>query len=94
MQVLIGSFAAVTILSILITVYDKNAARRGKWRIPEATLLILAALGGSVGMYITMRLIHHKTRKKKFMVGIPLIFLLQAATAVFLYVRVVPALLG
>ena len=56
-----------------------------KLRIPEATLLLLAALGGSVGMFLTMLLIRHKTKKPKFMVGIPVILLLQIAAVFFVF---------
>lgn len=71
----------ISLISIIVTVADKSAARRGRRRVPERTLLLLAALGGAVAMYITMRLIRHKTRKAKFMVGIPAIFLSELAVA-------------
>ena len=56
---------------------DKQIARRGHWRIPERTLLLIAALGGSLGSLLGMYLFHHKTRHPKFTVGIPLILVLQ-----------------
>lgn len=62
-----------------ITVFDKRRARKHGWRVPENTLLLAAALGGSPAMLLTMLLIRHKTKHPKFMVGIPLILLLQAA---------------
>lgn len=62
---------------MLVTIADKRRARRHLWRIPERTLLILATLGGSAAMMLTMLFIHHKTRHLKFMVGIPVIMLLQ-----------------
>ena len=58
---------------------DKYKAKRGKWRIKESTLFLLSALGGSAAMYITMRLIRHKTLHKRFMIGIPLIIIAQTA---------------
>lgn len=64
----------INIISIIVTAVDKSKAKHSKWRVPEKTLLILSAIGGAVGMYITMHLIHHKTKKMKFMVGIPAIF--------------------
>lgn len=67
-------FIVINITSAIVTVLDKFKAKHGKWRIPEKTLFILSAVGGAVGMYITMHLIHHKTKKMKFMVGIPAIF--------------------
>ncbi len=81
-NLLLVYFAAVSLISAAVTVADKRRAGTHKWRVPEATLLLLSALGGSAAMYLTMRLIHHKTRKRKFMVGIPLIFILQAAVII------------
>ena len=71
--------AIVSIISIFVTKYDKKIAGTGKRRIPEATLLMWSALGGSVAMYGTMHAIRHKTQHKKFMIGIPVIMILQAA---------------
>lgn len=70
-------FVFISLVAIILTVHDKNAAQKHRWRIPEATLLWVAALGGSVAMYFTMQIIHHKTRHKKFMIGIPVIFFIQ-----------------
>ena len=69
--------AVVNLAACAAALVDKRRARRDEWRIPESTLLLLAALGGSVSMLITMKLIRHKTRKAKFMVGIPVILALQ-----------------
>ena len=73
------------IIAIVLTIHDKIAALKNKWRVPEKTLLLWAALSGCIGMYITMRLIRHKTRKQKFMVGIPAIFFLEAAAFAGIY---------
>ncbi len=70
--------AGISLIAVVVTIVDKGKAKRGAWRVPESTLLILSALGGSVAMYITMLAIRHKTRHSKFMVGIPLILLFQA----------------
>jgi uncharacterized membrane protein YsdA (DUF1294 family) len=59
-------------ISIIVTIYDKIAAIKKVRRIPEKTLLILAAIGGAGGMLITMKAIRHKTRKLKFMIPLPL----------------------
>lgn len=73
---------AVNLFACGITVFDKLRAIRGGRRVREATLLLVSALGGGVGMFITMCLVRHKTRKKKFMLGIPLILVLQVAAYV------------
>ena len=78
-------FAAVSLVSVFVTVYDKRAAKIGKRRIRESTLLLLSALGGSLAMYITMKKIRHKTKHKEFMIGIPVIMLLQISAIVYLY---------
>lgn len=67
----------ISIVSVVMTVKDKSCAKKGKWRVPEKTLFILSALGGSAAMYITMKKIRHKTQHKRFMIGIPLIMVLQ-----------------
>lgn len=53
---------------------DKWKAKSGAWRIPERTLLLTALAGGSVGALVGMLLFHHKTRKPKFMIGVPVMF--------------------
>ena len=68
----------ISIISVIVCVADKSRAKKGKWRIKESTLFLLSALGGSAAMYITMRVIHHKTLHKRFMIGIPLIIIIQA----------------
>ncbi len=78
---LLSYLAAISVVSIIVTTADKIKAIKNRRRIRERTLLILSALGGSVAMLITMLLIRHKTRHLKFMVGIPVIILAQAAVA-------------
>ena len=60
---------------------DKLKAKRSKWRVPEATLIWMAVLGGSVGAWLGMKAWHHKTQHKKFQYGIPLILLTQLVLA-------------
>lgn len=74
----------INIISVFVTIFDKRAAISGRRRVPEKTLLVLSAIGGSVGMYITMRAIRHKTLHAKFMVGIPAIFLVQCVVVFLL----------
>ena len=74
-------FAAISLLAIILTTHDKRAAQQRKWRVRESTLLLIAALGGSLAMLITMHIIRHKTKHAKFMVGLPVIFAVQSAAA-------------
>lgn len=62
----------------LLMLADKRRARKKLWRIPERTLMTVAALGGSAGSLLGMYLFRHKTRHRKFTVGIPLILCVQA----------------
>ena len=56
---------------------DKKKAEKGRWRIKESTLLILALIGGSIGAILGMYIFHHKTQKARFYIGIPIIIVLQ-----------------
>ena len=71
----------INALGLLIMLADKEKAKKHLWRIPESTLLTVAALGGSIGCYAGMRLFHHKMRKPKFYIGIPVIFAVQVLVA-------------
>jgi uncharacterized membrane protein YsdA (DUF1294 family) len=71
---------AISLVAAIVTIYDKIAAKKlPKYRTRERTLLLLSALGGSVAMFLTMLTIRHKTKHVKFMLGIPIIMLLQVA---------------
>lgn len=80
--VLILNFVTMQVYGI-----DKFKAKKGKWRIPESTLLLLAVLGGSIGAWLGMRVWRHKTQHKKFKYGIPVIFILQVALCFYLLYR-------
>ena len=82
-------FVIISVLSVIICIYDKLAAKIAKrHRTREATMLLLSALGGSVPMLATMLIIRHKTKHPKFMIGIPLIIIFQVAAAVALHVLI------
>lgn len=66
---------------------DKQRARRGKWRIKEKTLFLLALLGGSPGCWLGMYVFRHKTKHWYFVVGMPLILVLEAAAVIFILYR-------
>ncbi len=76
--------AVVSVIGVIFTVYDKIASKKcknGRGRVPENTLMYLGFLGGALPMYITMRIIRHKTKHKKFMVGLPVFAAVHAAIA-------------
>ena len=78
-------FALISLVTAIVTVSDKIKAKKGCFRIPEKVLFLLAVAGGSVAEYFTMRIIRHKTLHKRFMIGLPLIIILQliAITLIF-----------
>ncbi len=69
--------AVVNLSAFLMFGYDKYKACRGRWRISEKMLLFLAWAGGSAGAWCGMYFFHHKTKKVKFKIGIPAIFVIQ-----------------
>ena len=66
---------------------DKYKAKKNLWRIPERTLLWVAALGGSLGMLLGMRLFRHKTLHLRFSLGVPALLVLQLTLALWLYAK-------
>ena len=78
-QVVMIYIIAVNVVAFVMYGIDKWKAKHSKWRIPEATLLGLAVLGGSIGAWLGMKVWHHKTMHKKFKYGIPLILIGQVA---------------
>lgn len=77
-------FAVVSLAAVIITVADKVFARKGKWRIPEATLILVGLAGGALAMLITMKVIRHKTLHNKFMLGLPAEIILHIALVIAL----------
>lgn len=74
--------------AFLLMLTDKQKAKRGKWRIPEKTLLGTALLGGSIGAILGMNLFRHKTKHPKFSVGLPLILAGQCIVLIFLLAKI------
>ena len=85
MNIILYYLLAVNIATFLLYGVDKYKAKKGKWRISEATLLTMAAIGGSIGAWAGMRLWHHKTKHKKFKYGIPVIIMMQIALVTYLH---------
>ncbi len=77
----------INALGLLLMLLDKRYAKKHRRRIPEATLMAVAALGGSAGGLAGMYLFHHKTKHPKFYIGIPVLLILQLALALYLTTR-------
>ena len=76
-QILLVYFLLINALGFLLMLADKYKAKRNLWRIPEATLMGVAAIGGSIGAIAGMNLFRHKTKHPKFYIGLPVILALQ-----------------
>ena len=83
LSVILGYLVIMQLVAIFLTVRDKRSAKKDRWRVKESTLLLVSALGGSVAMLVTMNMIRHKTQKKKFMIGIPAIIVLQVVAIIY-----------
>ena len=77
LPVILIYFTVISLVTAIVTAIDKHKAKKGAFRISEATLFVLAILGGSLSEYLTMKAIRHKTLHKRFMIGLPLIMILQ-----------------
>ena len=78
---------AINAVAFIMYGIDKYKAKKAKWRISEATLLLLAVLGGSIGAWMGMKVWHHKTMHKKFKYAIPAILLIQIALMAYLHMN-------
>ena len=81
MQFFIPYLLIINAAGFLVMLADKQYARKNLWRIPEATLLGVAVVGGSIGMLVGMYTVRHKTRHLKFTLGVPAILAAQLALA-------------
>ena len=81
-NIFIAYILFINAVSIIFCIVDKLCAIWSKRRVPEKTLMLLSIVGGSLGMYLTMVIIRHKTRHTKFMIGIPVIIMLQLAVLI------------
>ncbi|MGN1327889.1 MAG: DUF1294 domain-containing protein [Clostridia bacterium] len=77
----------INIVAFLAMLIDKKKAEKGKWRIKESTLLILAIIGGSIGAITGMYTFRHKTQKARFFVGIPVIIVLQILLVIAIIIK-------
>ena len=79
----------INLYGIFVMYSDKNKSKKGKWRTPENTLFTIAIAFGALGIFIGMRLFRHKTKHNKFVIGIPLILIVQ----VFIFFKYIYKLL-
>lgn len=77
-------FVIINLIAIFMYWLDKRSAQKNQWRISERDLLIIAALGGWFGSLFAMKKFRHKTQKKKFTFGIPLIFVIELVILIYL----------
>jgi uncharacterized membrane protein YsdA (DUF1294 family) len=85
MRVILSVILIVNVLTFLLYGIDKWKAKRSRWRIPESVLLGMAAVGGSVGAWLGMRVWRHKTQHKKFRYGVPAILVAQIVLLVWFF---------
>lgn len=85
MQLVFIYLFLVNALAFTLMLVDKQKAKNNKWRIRESTLMLSAAIGGSIGALAGMYLFHHKTRHMKFYLGIPAMLAIQLALAVLMW---------
>ena len=83
-QLLLIYLLTINALGCLLMLIDKVKAKKNRWRIPEATLFLVAAIGGSIGSLIGMYLFRHKTKHFSFILGMPLILAAQIVLVVLL----------
>ena len=87
MQALFIYLVLINAVSFLLMLVDKHKARKNLWRIPEATLMGAAAIGGSRGALAGMYLVRHKTKLLKFTVGIPVLLFLHILIGMWLLIK-------
>lgn len=87
MEILYIYLALINLVAFVLMGIDKYKATRHRWRIPERTLFLTAVLGGSLGALLGMWIFWHKTRKKVFAVGMPVLLILQLLVVFYISSR-------
>ena len=87
MQNMIIYFIVINIIGFFIMWLDKRKAIKGSWRIPEKTLFIITALGGGIGTIAGMYTFRHKTQKIQFVIGFPVITILEIITIIYFVLK-------
>lgn len=86
MDLLFAYLLLINAAGFLIMLTDKRKAINNRWRIPEKSMIVVAILGGSLGVYAGMQLFRHKTKHTKFYIGVPLILAVQIIISVFIFI--------
>lgn len=84
LAIISGILLTLNLLTFIIYGIDKFKAKKAKWRISEATLILLAVIGGSIGAWLGLQVWRHKTQHKKFFIGIPMILTLQVIATIYI----------
>ena len=87
MKVILIYLLIMNAAGFLVMTADKLFAKSGAWRVPERNLLGLAAMGGSIGVWLAMYTVRHKTKHTKFVIGVPLILAIQIGFVLYLILR-------
>ena len=91
MKIFLVFYAIMTLVTFVLYGADKSKAKKGKWRIPEKTLLLFAACFGGLGAFLGMKIFRHKTKHTSFKILVPVFMIIQfiliAAGAYFLFIR-------
>lgn len=88
MKLLLGYLLLINVTGLLLMLADKQKARKNRWRIPELTLMGVAAIGGSLGTLMGMRLFRHKTKHPKFYIGVPLLLAIQVVFGILITAKI------
>ena len=80
-------FVFINLIGFFVMWLDKRKAKKGAWRIPEKTLFIITGLGGGIGTTAGMYVFRHKTKKIQFVIGFPLITILEIITVIWFSIK-------
>ena len=88
MKYFLWNLLLINAAAFILMLVDKRKARKNRWRIPERTLILSAALGGSIGALLGMYTFRHKTKHLKFTLGIPAILIAQISLAIWIFQKI------
>ena len=87
MKVILLYLLIMNAAGFLVMTADKLFAKTNAWRVPEINLLGIAAIGGSIGVWAAMYIVRHKTKHMKFVIGVPLILVIQIGIVLYFLLR-------